>query len=379
MNFVALKMLTGDRAKYLSLVFTIAFASFLLAHQVSIFCGILLRTANQIVDVVDADVWVMDSRTIYFDEVKAMPENDLYRVRGVDGVAWGVRFFRALGTAVAKDGSFKQSLILGLDDSTFVGAPRKMLLGSFEALKQPNTIVIDRAGFKAFFPNDELRLGDTFELNDKRATIVGISEASAPFTTFPVIHTRFSEAETFVGKQRNTLSYVLVKASDGQDPRALAKKIEAETGLKARTKDDFQWETIMYYVKNTGIPFNFGITIVLAFIVGCVVAGQTFYLFTIENLRQYGALKAIGVTNRRIIGMILLQAFVVGALGLSIGMALAATFFNATMNAIPTRGIVFLPQAAAIASSTVFIIVILASLLSIRKVLVLEPAIVFRG
>jgi putative ABC transport system permease protein len=49
MNFVALKMLTGDRAKYLGLI---AFASFLIAHQASIFAGVMDRTRSQVKDVI---------------------------------------------------------------------------------------------------------------------------------------------------------------------------------------------------------------------------------------------------------------------------------------------------------------------------------------
>src|SRR5262249_57067226 len=86
----------------------------------------------------------------------------------------------------------------------------------------------------------------------------------------------------------------------------------------------------------------FGITISLAFLVGAVVAGQTFYLFTIDNLKQYGALKAIGVSNRRLVGMILLQALIVGGIGYGIGMGLAAAFFETTKNIIHLRGIVLL-------------------------------------
>lgn len=95
MNFIALKMLTGDRAKYLSLIFTVAFASFLLANQVSIFAGIMLRTASQVVDVPDADLWVMDRETQYAEETKAFTDNALYRIRGIAGVDWGCRSTKA--------------------------------------------------------------------------------------------------------------------------------------------------------------------------------------------------------------------------------------------------------------------------------------------
>jgi len=109
------------------------------------------------------------------------------------------------------------------------------------------------------------------------------------------------------------------------------------------------------------------------------VAGQTFYIFTIENLKQFGALKAIGTTNLRIVGMILLQALLVGAIGYSIGMGMTATFFSITVRQEATRGIVLLWQTMAATAGVVLFIVAVASLMSIRKVLKLEPAMVFRG
>ena len=81
MNFVALKMLVADRAKYFSLIFAIAFASFLLANQISIFIGIMKRPSSQVQDIVDADIWVMDPQTLYDGEVYSLRDYDLYRVR----------------------------------------------------------------------------------------------------------------------------------------------------------------------------------------------------------------------------------------------------------------------------------------------------------
>src|SRR5712691_11267316 len=85
MNFIALKMLTGDRAKYLGLIFAIAFCTFLLENQTSVFASILKRTGSQILDVTDADVWVMDGKTEYFEQTKALKDTDLTRVRYVSG------------------------------------------------------------------------------------------------------------------------------------------------------------------------------------------------------------------------------------------------------------------------------------------------------
>ena len=381
MNWLALRMLTGDRAKYLGLIFTIAFSSFLIAQQASIFAGIMNRTRSQILDVNDADIWVMDPATQYFDEVYSLKDSDVDRVRGVPGVRWAVRLFKGQPRAKAPDGRFRIAILLGLDDATLAGGPakQKMLLGSVESLRDPDAVIIDQAGYHFFFPGQPLALGKTFEMNDHRAKVVGIVDASRPFTTFPVFYSRYSEALNFVGQERKLLSFVLVKAREGEKIPALTRRIEAATGLKAMTGDQFGWMTIFYYIKNTGIPINFGLTVAIALIVGTVVAGQTFYIFTIENLKQFGALKAIGTSNGRLAGMILLQAAVVGLIGYATGMGLTAGFFSLTTHRDATRGIVLLWQVMAGSGAVVMFIVLVSSLLSIRKVLVLEPAIVFRG
>src|SRR5207244_10742766 len=135
--------------------------------------------------------------------------------------------------------------------------------------------------------------------------------------------------------------------------------------------------SILYSFENTGRPGNFGITITIALIVGTVVAGQTFYLFTLENLKQFGALKAIGVTNWRLTGMVLLQAFTVGVMGFGIGTGMAAAFFELTLRKIATRGIILMWQSVTLTGGCILFVVIIASLLSIVRVIVLEAASVF--
>jgi len=374
-------MLTGDRAKYLSLIFAIAFSTFLLENQSSIFAGIMKRTTSQILDVTDADVWVMDKKTLYVEEVKALTENDLYRVRGVPGVLWAVRLFKAQPRAKATDGTFRVVIMMGLDDASLVGAPSrdKMILGSVGELRHPDSVIIDRAGYKFLFPGQPLELNRTLELNDHLVRIVGIAEASAPFATFPVMFSRYSQAIKFVGGERDQLSFVLARPQPGISVQELCDRIEKYTDLRAVSGRDFAWQTVLYYVRNTGIPVNFGITIAIALIVGAVVAGQTFYIFTIENLTQFGALKAIGVTNTSIVGMILLQALTVAAIGYSLGSGIAGVFFSITLQNDPTRGLVLLWQNMAGVAVAIFLVVFLASLLSVRRVLTLEPAVVFRG
>lgn len=253
-----------------------------------------------------------------------------------------------------------------------------MVLGSVAALRQPDAVIIDEAGYELLWPGEPLRLGRVIEMNDRRAVIVGICKASKTFQTFPIIYTLYSQAVTFAPPERKVLSFVLAQPQPGIPAEELCRRIEANTGLKALTNEQFRWATMMYYLKNTGIPVNFGVTVLLGFIVGAAISGQTFYLFTVENLAQYAMLKAMGTTNLRLVAMILLQALLVGTIGYGIGIGLAATFGAFAQG--NTKLAFYMPWQVLVGTGiAVVLMVVGASLLSIRRVLVLEPAVVFRS
>ncbi|MBY0524116.1 MAG: ABC transporter permease [Gemmataceae bacterium] len=379
MNWIAFKMLTGDRMKYIGIIFGITFASLLIAQQMSIFVGLMRNTISQIRDIEGAEIWVMDPNMQFVDDVKPLNDDDLYRVRGVEGVAWAVKLYKNIARARFDDGNFQQCIILGLDDDTMVGAPREILVGSLADLRKPDAVIMDEAGFKYLWPNEPLGVGKTFEMNDRRAVIVGICKASQTFQTFPILYTRYSQATLFVPRERKVMSFVLAQNDPNVPAHEVCDRIRAQTGLAAHTRDDFAWKTINYYLSRTGIPVNFGITVALGFIVGSAIAGQTFYLFTIENLKQFGSLKAMGVSNTRLVGMILLQAMVVGTIGYGLGIGLAALFGEVAQRSSHTLAF-FMPwHVPMLTAIAVLAIITLASLISIRRVLVLEPAMVFRG
>ncbi len=378
MAWIALKMLTGNRGKYVGIILGVGFAALLISQQASIFCGLMLLTTSQIQDVKGASIWVMDPNVQFIDDLKPMSENELYRVRGVPGVEWAVRLYKGITRARLPDGNFQQIILLGLDDATLVGAPQKMYLGSLADLRQPDAIIMDLQGYKQLWPGEPLRVGRTFEMNDRRAVLVGVCAASKTFQTFPIVYSRYSQAVTFVPPERKVMSFVLADPQPGVPAEEVCKRIEAQTGLQALTRDQFKWQTIWYYMRKTGIPFNFGITVLLGFIVGTAIAGQTFYLFTIENLKQFGTLKAMGASNLRITGMILLQAAVVGFVGYGFGVGAAGIFGEITRSS--GKMAFFMPWQVLVGTGVaVLLIVVLASLLCIRRVLVLEPAVVFQS
>ncbi len=384
MYFVAIKMLVGDRAKYLGIIMGLTFASFLITEQMSIFTGLMTRTFGFITDTSLADIWVMDPKVQFVDDIKPLQDMHLYRIRGVDGVEWAVPLYKGLLKAKLENGNFQSVNVVGLDDSTLIGAPSKMLTGQAADLRRSEGVIVDIVGASGrlakVVPGGKripLQIGDTLELNDHRATVVGICEVTRTFQSQPVVYTTYSRATTFAPRERKLLSFVMVKAKPGEDHKALCDRIRKVTGLAAYTREEFKDLTIRYYMKYTGIPINFGMAVILGFIVGTAIAGQTFYSFTLENLRHFGTLKAMGATNRTLLGMIILQALIVGSIGYGLGVG-AATLFG---RMVKGSELAFrMPwQILAITAVAILVICIFAAILSIRKVMKLEPAIVFKS
>lgn len=379
---VALKMLIGDRAKYFALIFGIAFATLLMSQQVSIFISLMARTANQVLDVREADLWVMDPRVRYVDEVEPLADSALSQVRSVPGVKWAVPLYKGLAILRTGEGVINQISLVGVDDETLVGAPRVWMAGGPGLLREPDTIVLDKEGASLIWPGQDplSKVGFVAEINDRRVRVAGIVDASPPFITFPIAYVKYSDALRLTPPARRKLSFVLVRAKPGIAPKDLAKRISAQTGLQALTWDQFGWRSVLYYLTRTGIPVNFGITVMLGFVVGAAITAQTFYLFVIENLRQFGALKAIGATNTQIAGMVMLQSALVGALGYALGIGACALFFTLVgENAAALEGF-YLRWQVIVGSAVVVGLIVLVSVIgSLQKVFRIDPAIVFRG
>jgi putative ABC transport system permease protein len=190
---------------------------------------------------------------------------------------------------------------------------------------------------------------------------------------------KFTDAITITPPERNKLSFVLVRAKDGIAPEDLARRIEAQTGLKALTRARFAGAGVDFIVTNTGIPASFGIAIALGVVVAIVITALTLAMFIAENLKSFGALKAIGVTNGQILGMVLAQAWLVGLIGFGFGIGGTAAFLAGAAGDPNLDGFVMHWQVIVGAFAIIAVIVTASALLSVRRVLKMDPVIVFRG
>lgn len=385
-------MLVGDRAKYLGIIIGLTFASLLITQQLAIFFGLMTRTFAFISDTQLPDIWVMDPKVQFVDDIKPLQETQLLRVRGVEGVEWAMPMYKGIIQARLSTGDFQSCNVIGLDDATLIGGPATMVQGSLADLRRNEGVIVDTVGAqdklaKTFIGPDgkpdptkkkiPLKVGDTIELNDHRAVVVGICEVQRTFQSNPVVYTTYTRSLQFAPPQRKLLSFVIAKAKPGEDVNVLCARIKAKTGLDALSKAEFSKRTWIYFMKYTGIPINFGIAVALGFIVGTAIAGQTFYNFTLDNIRHFGALKAMGAGNSVLLRMILLQSALTGLIGYGIGVGAGSLV---GVLASKSELAFYLPwQLLVGVGIAIAVICMLSSLLSMSKVIRLEPAIVFKG
>jgi putative ABC transport system permease protein len=384
MMIIALQMLFGDRGKYIAMIVGITFAALIMTQQPAIFLGLMSRTYSYVGEISLPDIWVMDPTVEFVDEHKPLRDTELQRVRGVDGVDWAVPLFKGAMNVLLPNGTRKNIDLTGLDDATLIGAPKVMLEGTIADLRQDDGLILDRDAAERRYamknPDGTTRpvkVGDVLEINDRRALVVGIAKVERTFTTLPLAFTTYSRAIQFAPAERRQLTYILVKAKPGQDPASLARTIAAKTGLAAYTAKEFKKANWNYWMKNTGIPINFGISVLLGFLVGTAIAGQSFYNFVRESLSQFAALKAMGVRGGTLTRMVLLQAAVVGSIGYGFGVGFSALFGYLMRDNVLAF---YMPwQLMLFSAAGVGVIVTLAALLGLYSVLRVDPATVFRS
>jgi putative ABC transport system permease protein len=393
---VALKMLTGNRAKYTGLLFGITFTSFLVTFALSYFAGFMTRGFALISENPEADVWVMDPAVNSTEHTTNMPSSVLDRVRSIEGVQAAVPL--ALGSAqvLFPNGQFQSFQVIGVYGPTLSGLPPLRDGVPRSVLRTPDAGIVAAGGTegklqtpllradqwprhpKLNVPTRRLRAGDVVLVNDRRVLVAGLARALPRYPPRPLLYTTYANAGRILLPERHLLTFVLVKAAPGVDPTALAKRIAARTGLRARTAGQFTEDTVRWFLLNSEDVGDIASMISIAMLVGFGMTGVMLYMFTEENLKQYAVLKAMGATPRLLLAMILAQAGLCALLGTGLGLGLCAVVgqIAAAEADYPFRMMWFTPL---FGGSMVILVGLVAAAISARPVFKLDPGIVFAG
>jgi putative ABC transport system permease protein len=382
MTMVALKMLVGDRLKFFGLIIGLAFAALLITQQSSILVGLASQTGSFIRDTSQADLWIMDEQVRFSQDQLPVKDTMLLRARGVAGVEWAVPLYQGFLRARLADGTRVACIVVGIDDATLMGGPPGMAKGKLADLRRTNAVLlnVDEAGTKWRLKRSTgagLKVGDRMTINDQEAEIAGLFRASKSFFWEPVVYTTYSRALRFAPRERNLMGFVMVKVKPGHDVAAVRARLAEATGLAVRTNAEFEKLTADYILKETGILVNFGLAVGLGFVIGVLIAGQMLYNFTLDNLRYYGTLKAMGTGDWSLVRMVLIQTLSMGAMGYGIGVGAGAVLGRLVGDAGLAFRMVW--EIPVLAAGAILFICVVSAMLCLRRVLTLEPAIVFKA
>jgi putative ABC transport system permease protein len=372
---IALKLLANDRGKFFTLIIGVTFAVFLMMQMTSVFAGIMKRSAANIINM-GAKVWVMDPSVRIMSDNIPLPNYVLDEVRSIPGVKYAVPVYIGGGLVKLSTGQYQSVSIIGLDDATLLGRPR-IIDGNIYNIYNSDAYIVTKDS--EYSKLNKPQIGTVFEINDHRAEVVGIAKAlvSGLFGS-PTLYTTYSRAITDLPTSRYTISYILVEPKSKNDIPFIKESVR-KIGYTALTQNEFISKNTRHYLTQTGLGTNVLIMTLISFVVGLSIAGQTFYTFVLENLNQFGALKAIGAKKNELIQMILFQAAVVGFLGYGFGVLLSSIMIATAKLRLPNYASLVTYQNLGLSFIMVLIIVAFSSYIGIRKITKVDPFDIFRG
>jgi putative ABC transport system permease protein len=372
---LAFKLLVNDTAKFTALLLGITFAVFLMMFVTSMFVGVLNHASATVINI-GSTIWVMDPAVQTVANTVGIPDYVLDAVRSMHGVKYAVPLYSGGGLAKLPDGTYQTVNIIGLDDTSLLGRP-ELIEGQIENIYAENGFVVVRDA--EFSKLENPHIGSEFELNDNRGVIVGIAKVntSGLYGT-PTLYTTYTRAVQYLPNPRYTISYVLVEPQTAGDIKAIKDQVQA-LGYLALTKEEFMQRTADFFVYKTGGGTNMLIMMLISFIVGLSISGQTFYTFILENLERFGALKAIGARSRDLVMMILFQTTFTSLTGYGLGIGLSVLTIWLARARLPSYAAMLSFGNLALGFVMVAVIAAISSYVGVRRVLRIDPFEVFRG
>jgi len=371
---LARRNLFHDKIRLTVTLTGIVFAVVLIVVELGLFVG-FTSTTSGLIDHSNTDLWVTSKHVPYIELGAPFSERKLYQVKSVPGVQEAQKFITHWTQWQRPDGRQESVQIVGINPDSTLGRPWNLVQGRVEDLKTPNAIVVDELYKEKL---GVTRISEVFEVNHRRARVVGFTNGIRAFTTSPYIFTSFKNAQDYAAMPADQTVYVQVKVAPGADVQQVQRQIlERVKDVDVVTNHQFSRMTQVYWMFTTGAGVAVLLAAALGLVVGFVVVAQTIYATTMDHLKEFGTLKAMGAPNRYIYKVILTQAALSAVMGYVLGMFVSAFVVRASQSG---GAAILMPWQMAIGMFFITLLMCMgAAIVSINKVTRLDPAMVFKG
>jgi putative ABC transport system permease protein len=371
---LAQRNLFHDKVRLAVTLTGIVFAVVLIVVQIGLFIGFATTTSG-LIDHSGADIWIGSKHVPYIDQATPFSERKLYQVLATPGVEDAQKYVVRFSDWQRPDGGHEGTEVVGFNPDSPYGAPWNVVVGSVRDLKAPDAVMVDRF-YAAKLGVSEI--GQTFEIQGRRARVVGFTGGIRAFTTMPYVFTTFKNAQGYARLREDQTMYILVKAKAGVNlervKHDLARRVR---DVDVYTTPEFSHMTRFYWMFSTGAGIAVLLAAVLGLVVGVVVVAQTIYATTIDHLREYGTLKAMGAPNSYVYRVIIKQAAISALLGYLVGMVVSVFVVHGSQKGGASIVLPW-PMGVGMLGLTLFMCII-AAIVSINKVTRVDPAMVFKG
>jgi putative ABC transport system permease protein len=354
----------------------IVFALVLIIVQFGLFLGFTTTTSNNI-DHSKADIWIVFHGVGYFDTGRTFSERKFYQVLATPGVAEAEKYMQDFARWKRPDGRIENIQIIGVRPGSNLGQPWNVVTGNVEDLKQEDAILVDELYEEKLGVQ---RIGDRVEIGGHRARVVGFTRGIRSFTTSPFVYASFKNSLDYTNpsSSESDVGYILVKAAPGISISKLKNTLGARLNdVDIYTKAEFSRKTRFYWMFTTGAGLAVLTAALMGLIVGVAVVAQTIYAATVDHIREYGTLKAMGATNSYLYRVLIEQAVWSAVLGYALAMVVAHFI---VVGSEKGGALILMPLEMKLGLFVLAILMcVTAAIVSINKVTKIDPAMVFRG
>jgi putative ABC transport system permease protein len=370
---LAWRNIARDRVRLGIAVVGVGFAVLLMTVQLGLLIG-FATTSSGLIDHAQADIWIVPRGAKDVDQAGRLIERQQYLALGIPGVSAVESMVVRFADWKRPDGGIESVIVVGVEPDSITSLPWNFVAGSRDSLRFPDAVVIDELYAHKLGAS---KIGDIVEISNHRARVTGITSDVRTFTQSPYVFTSLNNAKLLTGLTQADTTYLLVHAEPGTDLRALRDTLRtALPETDVWTSESFSWQTRGYWLFTTGAGAALLIAALLGLVVGLVIVSQTLYSATVERMSEYATLRALGASNRYLKAIILRQSLISGTIGYAIGTSAGvaiAILAQKSSAAVNVSGVLVLALAF-----VTLMMCIGASLISIRKVLGVDAATVFK-